>query len=187
DSVLAQLGNRVQHALRAYTPSERKGVKAAAQSFRENPAFDTQSVITDLGVGEALVSTLDAKGIPGIVQRTLIRPPCSRLGPATAAERQELIATGPLAGRYEDPQDRESAYEILKQREKAAAEAARKAAEEDAKAKEEAEKAKARKKKRSSRQTPAEAAAKTFGTTIARELGKAIPYLLRGVLGGRRR
>lgn len=187
DSVLAQLGNRVQHALRAYTPSERKGVKAAAQSFRENPAFDTQSVITDLGVGEALVSTLDAKGIPGIVQRTLIRPPSSRLGPATAAERQELIATGPLAGRYEDPQDRESAYEILKQREKAAAEAARKAAEEDAKAKEEAEKAKARKKKRSSRQTPAEAAAKTFGTTIARELGKAIPYLLRGVLGGRRR
>ena len=81
ESVLAQLGNRIQHALRAYTPAERKGVKAAAQSFRENPALDTETVITELGVGEALVSTLDEKGRPQMVQRTLIRPPSSRLGP----------------------------------------------------------------------------------------------------------
>ncbi|MEM7766239.1 MAG: helicase HerA-like domain-containing protein [Pseudomonadota bacterium] len=184
DTVLAQLGNRVQHALRAYTPSERKGVRAAAQSFRENPAFETEAVITDLGVGEALVSTLDAKGVPSIVQRTLIRPPSSRLGPATDAERAAVMAASPVAGLYDETLERETAYEILLKREEAAAKAAEKAAAEDQKAKESAEKVKARKKKRSSRETPLEAGTKSFLRTAGREIGK---YVLRGIMGGRKR
>jgi len=102
DSVLGQLGNRIQHALRAYTPKEQKSIRAAASSFRENPSFDTEEVITDLGVGEALVSMLDAKGVPGIVGRTLIRPPASRLGPATASERKAIISASDLRDKYED-------------------------------------------------------------------------------------
>src|SRR5690606_13774620 len=93
DAVSAQLGNRIQHALRAYSPREAKVVRAAAQSFRPNPAFDTREAITALGVGEALVSTLGAKGVPSVVQRTLIRPPASRLGPLGEAERRALVAT----------------------------------------------------------------------------------------------
>ena len=113
DSVLGQLGNRIQHALRAYTPKEQKSIRAAASSFRENPSFDTEEVITDLGVGEALVSMLDAKGVPGIVGRTLIRPPASRLGPATASERKAMIEASDLRDKYEETIDRESAYEQL--------------------------------------------------------------------------
>ena len=116
DSVLAQLGNRIQHALRAYTPKEQKSIRAAASSFRQNPDFDTEEVITDLGVGEALVSLLDAKGVPGIVGRTLIRPPASRLGPATAAERKAIMKDSPFADVYDTLIDRESAYEILEKR-----------------------------------------------------------------------
>ncbi len=116
DSVLGQLGNRIQHALRAYTPNEQKYVRAAASSFRENPAFDTEEVITDLGVGEALVSLLGEKGAPAIVGRTLIRPPASRLGPASAAERKEIIAASPVGDIYDTAIDRESAYEILEGR-----------------------------------------------------------------------
>ena len=96
DAVLAQLGNRVQHALRAFTPRDQKAVRAAAQTFRPNAAFSAESVITELGVGEALVSTLGAKGVPKVVQRTLIRPPASRLGPAKRAERKQVIAAEPL-------------------------------------------------------------------------------------------
>ena len=92
DSVLGQLGNRIQHALRAYTPKEQKALRAAASSFRENPAFDTGEVITDLGVGEALVSLLNMKGAPEIVRRTMVRPPVSRLGPAVPTERAAIIA-----------------------------------------------------------------------------------------------
>ncbi len=121
DTVLGQLGNRIQHALRAFTPREQKAVRAAAETFRPNPAFDAIDVIPVLGVGEALVSTLDAKGVPGVVDRTLIRPPASRIGPATPAERQAAIAQSPLAGRYDKPADRESAYEILKARAEQAA------------------------------------------------------------------
>ncbi len=113
DSVLAQLGNRVQHALRAYTPAEQKGLKAAAQSFRPNPAFDTEEAIQGLGVGEALVSLLDDKGRPNITDKTLIRPPASRLGPATDAERAAIIAASPVGALYTAPVNRESAYEIL--------------------------------------------------------------------------
>lgn len=182
DTVLAQLGNRIQHALRAYTPSERKGVRAAAESFRENPAFDTQEVITDLGVGEALVSTLDSKGAPSVVQRTLIRPPSSRLCPAESKERTAVMADSPVRGIYDDAIDRESAYELLEEREADAAEAAEKAAAEEAKAKEQAAKKKTR--RRSTRQTPTEAAIKQTMRTASREITK---YVLRGIFGGRRR
>jgi uncharacterized protein len=116
DSVLAQLGNRVQHALRAYTPAEQKGLKAAAQSFRPNPAFDTQTAIQDLGVGEALVSLLDEKGRPTITEKTLIRPPSSRLGPANDAERAQLLAASPVGALYDTAIDRHSAYEVLTKR-----------------------------------------------------------------------
>ncbi len=107
DDVLGQLGNRVQHALRAFTPRDQKAVRAAAETFRANPAFDTEQVITQLGVGEALVSTLDDKGVPGIVEQTLIRPPCSRMGTVTPEERRSAIAASPLAGRYDQAADRE--------------------------------------------------------------------------------
>lgn len=189
ESVLAQLGNRIQHALRAYTPSERKGVKAAAQSFRENPALDTEEVITELGVGEALVSTLDAKGRPQMVQRTLIRPPSSQLGPATDSEREAVMKASPVAGQYDDVIDRESAYEILEKREDKAAEAAAELEKEEAEAeaREKAEKAKSKKKstrRRSSRMTSTEKATSTAMRTAAREITK---YVLRGILGGRSR
>jgi hypothetical protein len=112
-SVLGQLANRVQHALRAFTPLDQKGVKAAAQTFRANPAFKTEDAITNLGVGEALVSTLDAKGSPTMVERTLIRPPVSLVGPISNEERARVIAQSPVAGLYETLVNRESAYERL--------------------------------------------------------------------------
>jgi uncharacterized protein len=113
ETVLAQLGNRVQHALRAYTPREQKAVKTAADTFRANPDFSTADVITTLGTGEALVSTLEAKGAPSIVARTLIRPPSARIGPLTDAERGAILAASPVAGLYDEDFDRESAFEIL--------------------------------------------------------------------------
>ena len=182
DSVLAQLGARVQHALRAYTPSEQKAIKAAAMSFRENPEIDTEEAITELGVGEALVSTLDPKGAPTIVQRTLIRPPSSRLGPLTHEERLAVMSDSPVRGLYDEARDPESAYELLKEREE-------KAAREEAELKEKeereaAEKAKKRKSSGRRRQTAAEAATKSAMRTAAREITR---YVLRGILGGRRR
>ena len=210
DSVLAQLGNRIQHALRAYTPSEQKGLKAASQSFRVNAAFDTAEAIQGLGVGEALVSVLDEKGAPTIVARTKIRPPASRLGPATDAERAAIMAASPVRGLYDQVLNRESAAEILANRHSAADQAeaqaqaqakaqadAAKAAEIQAKADEKAEKERAREQARvapraapapraraSNRQTPMEALTKsvlrTAGSTLTREL-------MRGILGGLKR
>ncbi|MDP8916288.1 MAG: DUF853 domain-containing protein [Pseudomonadota bacterium] len=116
EAVLAQLGARIQHALRAYTPAEQKGLRAAAASFRENPAFDTAEVLQQLGVGEALVSTLDEKGAPSMVARTLIRPPNSRLGPITPAERAAILAQSPVGGLYDETVDRDSAHELLQAR-----------------------------------------------------------------------
>ncbi|QNT70436.1 helicase HerA-like domain-containing protein [Defluviicoccus vanus] len=116
EDVLGQLGNRVQHALRAFTPKDQKAVRAAAETFRANPAFRTDQAITELGVGEALVSMLEAKGTPSIVERALIAPPVSRVGPVTAAERRALQDASPIAGVYECAVDRESAYERLSQR-----------------------------------------------------------------------
>ncbi len=124
DDILGQLGNRVQHALRAYTPRDRKALKAAAETFRPNPAFDTEAAIMEVGTGEALVSTLMKKGVPSVVERTLIRPPSSQLGPCSDAARKRMIEQSPLAGLYEASIDRESAYEILTQQAQRAAEAA---------------------------------------------------------------
>ncbi len=114
DKVSAQLGNRVQHALRAFTPREQKAVRAAAETFRPNPKFKTETAITELAVGEALVSMLHAKGVPSIVQRTFVRPPEARVGPISPAERATLVNTSPLAGRYDETIDRISAYEKLR-------------------------------------------------------------------------
>ena len=113
DDVLAQLGLRIQHGLRAFTAKEQKSLRAVADGFRPNPAFDTLAVLTELGIGEALVGTLQDKGTPGMVERVLIAPPQSRIGPLSEAERAALIAASPLLGRYDKPIDRESAYEML--------------------------------------------------------------------------
>ena len=162
DGVLAQLGNRVQHALRAYTPRDQQAVKAAATTFRPNPKFSTEKAITELGKGEALVSVLDLKGVPTMVERTFIRPPSSQLGPVTPAQRQATIAASPIAGKYETTIDRESAYERL--RGKAAANAPAAPVSPATKAIEKA----------------AGSFAKQVGYSIARQLGNA---LVRGVLG----
>ncbi|MCW5937678.1 MAG: DUF853 family protein [Fimbriimonadaceae bacterium] len=127
DTVLAQLGNRVQHALRAFTPRDQKAVKASADTFRPNPAFSTVEAITQLAVGEALVSFLEAKGTPMVVQRTLVCPPNSRIGPATDAERQALLTMSPLYGQYDRTVDRDSAFEELQRRATQAAQEAAKA------------------------------------------------------------
>lgn len=116
DTVLAQLGNRVQHALRAFTPRDQKAVKAAATTFRQNPKLNTEAVITELGKGEALVSMLEGNGVPSMVQRTLIAPPTARIGPVTVEERQKIIAASPMKGKYDEVVDRESAFEQLQKR-----------------------------------------------------------------------
>jgi len=116
DSVLAQLGNRVQHALRAFTPRDQKAVKSAASTMRANPGLDIETAITELAVGEALVSMLDEKGRPGVTQRVYVVPPGSQIGPITPEQRQALIAGSLVAGAYEKAVDRESAYEKLKGR-----------------------------------------------------------------------
>jgi len=121
ETVLGQLGNRVQHALRAFTPRDQKAVKAAAETMRPNPKIDTEKAITELGVGEALVSFLDAKGRPTVVERAYILPPAGRIGPATPEERRRVIAGSGLGVVYDKPIDRESAYERLKGRAAAAA------------------------------------------------------------------
>jgi len=116
DTVLGQLGNRVQHALRAFTPRDQKAVKSAATTLRANPKLDVESVITELGVGEALVSFLDDKGRPTVVERAFVVPPGTRIGPISTAEREKLVRSSAVAGVYEKLQDRESAYEKLTQR-----------------------------------------------------------------------
>ena len=123
DKVLAQLGNRAQHALRAFTPRDQKAVRAAAETFRPNPKLDTAKVITELGKGEALVSFLEGNGTPSMVERALICPPSARLGPVTSAERKAVIAKSPIRGKYDQTVDPESAYEILQGRVQGRAEA----------------------------------------------------------------
>ncbi|MBU1283107.1 MAG: DUF853 domain-containing protein [Gammaproteobacteria bacterium] len=113
DDVLAQLGLRIQHGLRAFTAKEQKSLRAVAEGFRPNPAIDTLAVLTELGIGEALVGTMEAKGTPAMVQRVAVAPPQSRIGPLSDAERTALIQQSPLRGRYDKPIDRESAYELL--------------------------------------------------------------------------
>jgi DNA helicase HerA-like ATPase len=134
DTVLSQLSNRVQHALRAYTPRDQKAVRVAAETFRVNPNFDTEEAITQLAVGEALVSVLEDKGIPSVVERTFIRPPFSRVGPVTPEERKAVMAESPVGAVYDKVEDRESAYEVLikKAKQKAEAEDAKQAEEQTA-------------------------------------------------------
>ncbi len=174
-TVLGQLGHRVQHALRAFTPKEQKAVRAAAETFRPNPDLDVVQAITALGVGEALVSVLDAKGIPTPVQRAYILPPQSRLTPLTPAERQQVVQTSVIYGHYERTIDRQSAYEILQQR---AAEAA-------AAMPPPAARTRTGRSSESIITSMAKSAARSIGTQIGREIS-------RGVLGtlfgwGRRR
>jgi hypothetical protein len=168
DDVLGQLGNRVQHALRAFTPRDQKVIKATAETFRRNPKVDAETALTQLGVGEALVSTLEGKGAPSVVERVLIRPPASRIGPATDAERKAALDGSPVRGRYDTALDRESAYEML-------AERAEKAAEEAARA-ERTKEAAPKKRRGSSRMSTAEAILRDVGRTLGREI-------VRGILG----
>jgi DNA helicase HerA-like ATPase len=118
---MGQLGNRVQHALRAYTAMDQRALRLAAETYRDNARFNTQDAILQVGVVEAVTSFLQKKGVPGVVERTLIRPPSSQLGPITPSERQSVVNASPLFGKYETPIDRCSAYEILSERAKAAA------------------------------------------------------------------
>lgn len=177
DTVLSQLGNRVQHALRAFTPREQKAVRTAAETFRPNPAFKASKVITELGVGEALVSTLQKKGVPGMVERTLIRPPGSRLGPATEKERAKLIRQSPVKGLYDKRINRKSAYEHLKDRADAAAEEAEAVRQKKSRR---YDQEKAPRRRRSNRQSVGEAFAKSVARSVGSSLGRQI---LRGVLG----
>ncbi|MCB1722736.1 MAG: DUF853 family protein [Chromatiaceae bacterium] len=183
DEVIGQLGNRIQHALRAFTPRDRKSVRAAAETFRANPAFDTEEVIGQLGVGEALVSTLDAKGVPSIVERTLMAPPRSQFGPIDEAKRKELIDRSPLKAAYNDAVDRESAFEMLAKREQEVLQKRQREAEEQQRAeREEADRKAAEKAERSSsrRQGIGETLAKSVARTIGSTLGRQI---IRGILG----
>jgi hypothetical protein len=116
DKVLGQLGNRVQHALRAFTPRDQKAVNSVAETMRPNPGLDIESAILELAVGEALISLLDEKGIPGVTQRAWVIPPSSRIGPITQADREVLVANSLVAGQYGRAIDRESAFELLKRR-----------------------------------------------------------------------
>ncbi len=178
DSVLSQLGNRVQHALRAYTPRDQKAVKVAATTFRPNPKFSTETAITELGKGEALVSVLDLKGVPTMVERTFIRPPSGQLGPVTPAQRQATIADSPVAGKYETAIDRESAYEKLHKKAAANAEVQQQAAQDKADAK--AARA-APRERESATDKFVKSVAVSVGRQVARSIGTA---LVRGILGG---
>lgn len=195
DSILGQLGNRIEHALRAFTPKEQKAVRAAASAFRPNPAFSTETAIGELGVGEALVSFLDANGTPQIVERALIVPPEGQVGPISAEQRAEAIAKSPYAGIYDTPVDRDSAYEMLARRAemmKGAEEIVTRRAsmEKEEKARLKAEKERQKEEARA-RKNPdlvtgivngiLKQTTRTMTNSVGREIGKTI---LRGVLGG---
>jgi DNA helicase HerA-like ATPase len=174
DEVIGQLGNRIQHALRAFTPRDRKALRAAAETFRQNPAFDTETTIMELGVGEALISTLDAKGVPSMVQRTLVAPPRSQIGALDAAARQRLFERSPLKGTYDTAVDRDSAHELLKQRgeelERQRAQGAAQAA--------------AQTKERSSGGGRRQGMAEAFTKSVLRSIGSGLGrQIVRGILG----
>ncbi|MEA3468824.1 MAG: helicase HerA-like domain-containing protein [Thermodesulfobacteriota bacterium] len=181
DEVLGQLGCRIQHALRAFTPKDQKAVKVAAQTFRQNPEIDTVQTITELGVGEALISTLDPKGRPTMVDWCLLAPPHSQIGPITADEKARLMDRSPIKGRYDTPVDRESAYELLIAREEELSKKRQKAAIEleieKITAKEEKQK---NKRPGRQRQTAGEAMFKSIARSIGSQLGRTI---VRGILG----
>jgi DNA helicase HerA-like ATPase len=183
DTVSRQLGNRIQHALRAFTPAEQKAVRSAAQTFRKNPNIDTEQAIMQLGIGEALVSTLDEKGQPTMAERTLVKPPNSRVGPITEAERQAVIDSSPVEDVYDEVEDRESAYEILSKR-------TAKRVEAEAEATEDEPEASSRKKTGSASRS--DSFWTTLGKTVIRTVVPAATRMLeqqirRGTLGGIKR
>ena len=185
DPVLGQIGNRVQHALRAYTPKDQKALRAAAQSFRENKNFDTEEALQALGVGEALVSVLDEKGIPTIVQKANILPPHSSMNAAGEDVIRQNISNNPLNKKYAKEEDRESAYEVLQEEAEEAREQAEKEtkkAAKEAEKKEAARKSSSRKKSSTGRKTKSafDKAVSSAANTVGRELGKK---LVRGILG----
>ena len=192
DDVLGQLGNRVQHALRAFTAQDRKALEKAAETYRPNPAFDTAEAIQQVGTGEAVTSMLDTKGVPGVVERTLIRPPSSRLGPITPAERAEVMKMSPMSGKYDRTVDRESAYEMLTTRAEEAAKAAADAEAEEERA--EAEEREFRKARRydgrgvdrsSSRPASGGGFGEAVASVVVKELkGTTGRRIVRGILGG---
>lgn len=193
DSVLGQLGNRVQHALRAFTPKDQTAVRVAAQTFRANPEFKTETAISELGIGEALVSVLDMSGAPTVVERTLMVPPESRIGPLLSEERAEVIARSPYKKIYDQIVDRESAYEILKRRaEQAVAEKPEATRGPELKkpsptAQREPAAPKPRAAPRSNRQGVVEAMAKSVVRSMGSSLGRQIVRgLLGSLMGGRR-
>jgi DNA helicase HerA-like ATPase len=180
ETVLGQLGNRVQHALRAFTPRDQKAVKSAAETFRANPKFKVEEVITELGVGEALVSFLDEKGIPGVVERAKIVPPQSQIGPILPEERNQLIRSSVIYGVYEKQIDRESAFEILQ----------KKFAQEDADEKAAADQKEMLKQQKQQKPAPGSAGdifgdlAKVAGRSLTRQVSNELGRtLVRGVLG----
>ncbi|MCK8600441.1 DUF853 domain-containing protein [Desulfoferrobacter suflitae] len=174
DAVLGQLGNRIQHALRAFTPREQRAVRAAAETFRVNPKLNVSEAITQLGVGEALVSLLDEQGRPGMVERAMIRPPMSRLGVITDAERQTSMLNSPVRSKYDHTVDRQSAHEMLLARAKEAA------ALEGLREERYAGTGRSASSPRSNRQGLAEAMAKSVARSIGSQLGRQI---VRGILG----
>ena len=193
DTILGQLGNRVQHALRAFTGKDQQELRRAAQTYRTNPRFDTETTIREVGVGEALTSLLERKGIPGVVERTLIRPPSSQVGPVTAAQRSTLIRTSDLFGKYETPLDRDSAYEALQRIAEEAAKEAEAAAAAEAQAAEEEREFKAARRYQpgsgstrrstSSRREP-DSLGEAFGQAVLKELkGTTGKRIVRGILG----
>jgi DNA helicase HerA-like ATPase len=189
DEVLGQLGNRVQHALRAFTPRDQKAVRAAAETFRANPALDVKQAIVELGVGEALMSFLDAKGMPSPVERALVCPPPRRVGAITVEERARLVQASALRGKYERAVDRESAYERLRARAEQAVAAEERAPERRAEPAPRSEpRSAARTGGRAPRQTAGEAmlksAARSLGTEVGRQLGGRVgAKIVRGLLG----
>ena len=194
EDILGQLGNRIQHALRAFTAKDRKELRMAAETYRENPAFSTEEAIRQVGVGEAVTSMLQKKGVPGVVERTLIRPPSSQLGPITSAERMQVMALSDMDAKYADPVDRASAYEMLQKRSQDAAAEAQQAEEaaEQATAQEQAFNAGRRYTgNRVSRSTSRSARRQTdtitsaVATAVIKELkGTTGRRLVRGILGG---
>jgi DNA helicase HerA-like ATPase len=185
DEVIGQLGNRIQHALRAFTPRDRKAVKAAAETFRPNPEFDTETVIGELGLGEALISTLDSKGVPSVVERTLMAPPRSRIGPVTAQERDDILARSPLRSAYDAVVDRESAFEALKQRE-AELEEQRKQGTRQPGMEARGAKQGSRRTSGRGRQTVAESFAKSLMRSLGSSIGRTIARGILGSITGRR-
>jgi DNA helicase HerA-like ATPase len=179
ESVLGQLALKVQHALRAFTPKDRRTIRAIADGFPGGDQDNFSEVITQLGVGEALVSALDASGAPGMAAETLVKPPESQIGPLTPEERSELMSRSPMKGRYDTELDRESAYELLKKRAELAAEKARQQEAEEAAASQSGERKTARPRGRQ-RQSVAEAMLKSAARSVGRSLGTK---LVRGLLG----